>query len=54
MTLQQLKAKLDHLSPAGVKFVARVVDALSDPPRTGDACVRHAEWTTGPAGAASP
>ena len=35
MTLEQLKAKLDGLSPAGIRFVARVVQALSHPPRTG-------------------
>ena len=34
MTLEQLKARLDSLSPAGIRFAARVVDALSDPPRT--------------------
>ncbi len=31
--LDQLKKKLDQLSPAGVRFVARMVDALSSPPR---------------------
>ncbi len=44
MTLQQLKARLDHLSPAGVKFVARVVDALSDPPRPG--VLESGTWIT--------
>lgn len=49
MTLDQLKAKLDHLSPAGVKFVGRVVDALSDPPRSdvlasGTWITRSGDW----------
>ena len=33
MTLKELKAKLDQLSPAKVRFVANVVDSLSHPPR---------------------
>lgn len=32
MTLKQLKAKLDGLSPVQIKFVARTVDSLSNPP----------------------
>lgn len=34
MTLKQLKAKLDGLSPVQIKFVARTVDSLSNPPET--------------------
>ena len=39
MTLAELKAKLDQLSPVKVEFVSRVVDSLSRPPRatTGEA-----------------
>ncbi len=33
MTLSQLKRRLDKLSPAGVRFVARMVDSLSTPPQ---------------------
>ena len=33
MTLAELKAKLDQLSPVKVAFVSRVVDSLSRPPR---------------------
>ena len=33
MTLDQLKAKLDRLSPAKVRFVANMVDSLSNPPQ---------------------
>ena len=33
MTLAQLKRRLDQLSPAGIRFVARIVDSLSAPPR---------------------
>ena len=33
MTLTELKAKLDHLSPAKIRFVANVVESLSNPPR---------------------
>ncbi|MDE0129370.1 MAG: hypothetical protein OXQ86_07380 [Gammaproteobacteria bacterium] len=33
MTLAQLKRRLDKLSPAGIRFVARMVDSLSTPPR---------------------
>ena len=34
MTLKDLKAKLDRLSPAKIRFVANVVDSLSNPPRS--------------------
>ena len=33
MTREELKTRLDGLSPAAVRFVARVVEALSAPPR---------------------
>ena len=33
MTLTELKAKLDRLSPAKIRFVENVVDSLSNPPR---------------------
>ena len=33
MTLDDLKARLDELSPTAVRFVARMVDSLSSPPR---------------------
>ena len=33
MTLKELKAKLDQLSPVKIQFVANVVDSLSSPPR---------------------
>ena len=34
MTLQELKSRLDQMSPLKVQFVARVVDALLHPPQT--------------------
>ncbi len=44
MTLDELKARLDELSPAKVEFVARLVDSLSHPPQ---ASIRSAEtWIT--------
>ncbi len=33
MTLDQLKAKLDQLSPAKIRFVANMVDSLANPPQ---------------------
>ena len=34
MTLDELKSKLDELSPVKVEFVSRMVESLSRPPRT--------------------
>ena len=33
MTLSELKQRLDQLSPTGIRFVARMVESLSTPPR---------------------
>lgn len=30
---EALKGRIDELSPMGVRFVARMVDSLADPPR---------------------
>lgn len=44
MTLDDLKARLDAFSPAQIKFVAKVVDSLSNPP---DAEIRECgTWLT--------
>ena len=44
MTLEQLKAHLDRMGPLKLEFVARVVQALLEPPRTD---VReHGTWLT--------
>ena len=45
MTLEQLKVKLDQLSPAKVQFVANVVDSLSNPPRA--SIRKQGTWLTG-------
>lgn len=47
MTLDDLKAKLDELSPVKVAFVARVVDALASPPR---AAIGARSWINSSAG----
>lgn len=44
MTLTELKAKLDQLSPAKIRFVENVVDSLSNPPRA-SICERET-WIT--------
>ena len=44
MTLEQLKSKLDQMTPLKIQFVARVVEALLSPPHT---IVREEEtWLT--------
>lgn len=43
MTLSQLKKKLERLSPAGIRFVARVVDSMSMPPRVS---IHRDTWIT--------
>lgn len=48
MTLDDLKRKLDRLSPVKVAFVARMVDALSTPPPP-KAEVREPSWINGSA-----
>lgn len=45
MTLAELKAKLDQLSPAKIRFVANVVDSLSNPPRV--SIRERGTWITG-------
>ncbi len=45
MTLTDLKAKLDSLSPAKIRFVANVVDALATPPRA--RIQKRGTWITG-------
>ena len=49
MTLDQLKAQLDRMSPAQVRFVARVVDSLAHPPQarirqSGTWLTRESAW----------
>ena len=48
MTLQELKSKLDQLSPVKVQFVAKVIEALSNPPQVsikkGTWITRSADW----------
>lgn len=48
MTLQELKSKLDQLSPIKVQFVAKIIEALSNPPQVsikrGTWITRSAEW----------
>ena len=43
MTLDELKARLDRLSPIKVEFVRRMVDSLSQPPR---AAIGEKTWIT--------
>ena len=45
MTLQELKSRLDEMSPLKVQFVARVVDALLHPPQTH--VRKEGTWLTG-------
>ena len=45
MTLTELKAKLDQLSPVKIRFVANVVDSLSNPPRA--SIFERGTWITG-------
>ncbi|MYD75796.1 MAG: hypothetical protein F4093_03285 [Gammaproteobacteria bacterium] len=42
--LEELKRKLDQLSPTGVRFVARMVEALSAPPKV--MLEAHDSWLT--------
>ena len=45
MTLKELKARLDQLTPVKIQFVANVVDSLSNPPRAN--VRKQGTWITG-------
>ena len=45
MTLQELKAKLDEFSPTKIRFIANVVDSLTNPPRA--SIQQQGTWITG-------
>lgn len=47
MTRRELKNAIDRLSPTAVRFVARVVDSLTDPPRAD--VFSEGSWITGSA-----
>lgn len=44
MTLEELKQKLDTLSPTGIRFVARMVESLSKPPHA--RIIQQETWLT--------
>ena len=46
-SIEQLKARIESLSPIGVRFVVRLIDSLSSPPRaevTSTWITRNPEW----------